>query len=269
MKQTALQNLPRTIAWLSFFSLILLAWGVLFAMSAGMGMDAAGKGRIADLLVQYMMPAGPANLASFGVVYAMWALMIAAMMGPTFIPTAQSFEDLIGAGAATRTGFVGLVAGYLLVWSGFAAIFAAAQMAMQSQGWLDMLGASASGWLTFGLLAVAGVYQFTATKEGCLTKCRSPMTFFIGHWRGGMLGGIRMGADLGVYCLGCCWAMMSLGFVGGVMNLVWMGVATLIMTLEKLPDIGRKITRPLGAAFLLAALLVGADNLGVFDWRML
>ena len=262
MKRTALENLPRSIAWLSFFGLILLAWGAMFAMSAGKGLDAFGNGRFVDFLVLCLTPAGPANLASFGVVYAMWALMMAAMMGPTFVPTARSFEDLIGAGAAKRTGFVGLIGGYLLVWIGFAAIFAATQIAMQSKGWLDILGASASGWLTFGLLLVAGVYQFTATKDACLTKCRSPMTFFIGHWRGGMLGGIRMGADLGVYCLGCCWAMMSLGFVGGVMNLVWMGVATLIMTLEKLPDIGRRITRPLGVAFIMAALLVGVNNFG-------
>jgi predicted metal-binding membrane protein len=259
------QNLTRTIAWLTFFGAILLAWVTMFAMSWGLGIDVFGKGQFVDFLALCLTPAGPNNIAAFPIIYAMWALMMAAMMGPTFVPTARSFEDLIGAGAAKRTGFYGLITGYILVWIGFAAIFASAQIAMQSQGWLDILGASASGWLTFGLLFIAGLYQFTSVKDACLSKCRSPMTYFIGHWRAGLVGGLRMGADIGIYCLGCCWAMMSLGFIGGVMNLVWMGVATLIMTLEKLPDIGRKITRPLGFTFLLAALLVGVDNFGFFN----
>lgn len=156
MKLSNHQSITRTIAWLTFFCAILLAWVTMYAMSSGLGVDAFGKGRFVDFLALCVTPAGPSNIASFSVIYAMWALMMAAMMGPTFVPTARSFEDLIGAGAAKRTGFYGLIVGYFLVWIGFAAIFASVQIAMQSKGWFDILGASASGWLTFGLLLVAG-----------------------------------------------------------------------------------------------------------------
>ena len=260
MQLTTRQGFLRSFAWLAFFAVILLAWVLMFRMNSRMGLDVFGTSPI-DFLELCLTPTdgGP-----FWVIYSMWGLMMAAMMGPTFIPTARSYEDLIGAGAGTRAGFVGLIVGYLLVWIGFAAIFALTQLSLQSQSLLGGLGESTSGWLTFTLLVIAGLYQFSRTKDACLTKCRSPMTFFIGHWRGGALGGARMGAYLGLYCLGCCWTMMALGFIGGVMNLVWMGIATLIMTTEKLPDIGHRITRPLGGAFLLAALLVGANNFALF-----
>ncbi len=264
MKLTSRQQISRNTAWLAFFGMILFGWVGMFAMSNQIGLNLFGQGRFVDFLALCLTPAGPANIVPYFTVYGMWALMMAAMMGPTFVPTARTYEDLINSGAGSRGGLIGLIVGYLLVWLGFAAIFASAQLTMQSQGWLDVLGASASGWLTFSLLLIAGVYQFTATKDACLTKCRSPMTFFLGYWRGGALGGARMGASLGVYCLGCCWAMMALGFIGGVMNLVWMGIATLIMTIEKLPDVGRWMTRPLGGAFLLASLLVGANNVAIF-----
>ncbi len=264
MELTRRQYVTKNLAWVGFYSLILLAWIAMFAMTSDMGLDIFGRGKFVDFVELCLTPAGPLNMASFLTFYSMWGLMMAAMMLPTFVPSLRSFEDMIGAGAAKRNGFVGLIFGYLVVWLGFAALFALAQSFMQMQGWLNVLGASASGWLTFVLLLIAGLYQFTASKDACLTKCRSPMTYFIGHWKAGPLGGALMGADLGIYCVGCCWAMMSLGFVGGVMNLVWMGVATLIMTMEKLPDIGRKLTRPLGIAFLLAALLVGVSNLSLF-----
>ncbi|MEO0914961.1 MAG: DUF2182 domain-containing protein, partial [Pseudomonadota bacterium] len=115
------------------------------------------------------------------------------------------------------------------------------------------MGASQSIVFSAALLAVAGIYQFTPAKDFCLEYCRSPMVHFLAHWRGGFGGGAFMGARIGIYCVACCWAIMSLGFVGGAMNLLWMGIATLLMTLEKLPDIGRWLTRPLGVAFLCGA----------------
>jgi predicted metal-binding membrane protein len=90
-------------------------------------------------------------------------------------------------------------------------------------------------------------------KEACLSKCRAPMMFFLQHWDEGPL---RNGLRLGAVCLGCCWALMLLGFVGGVMNLAFMGVATILMALEKLPAIGRWLTRPMGGALLAAAGIV-------------
>ena len=114
---------------------------------------------------------------------------------------------------------------------------------------VSVFGDSRSGILSGGLLLVAGAYQFTQLKEACLSKCRRPLVFFMQHWEEGPL---RNGLRLGAVCLGCCWALMLLAFVGGVMNLAFMGLATLFMVLEKLPEIGRWLTRPMGALLLLS-----------------
>lgn len=82
------------------------------------------------------------------------------------------------------------------------------------------------------------------------------MIYFLGHWRTGFAGGLRMGLGLGAYCAGCCWGFMLLGFAGGVMNLAWMGLATLFMVLEKLPQIGHRVTKPLGVALICGACVV-------------
>jgi predicted metal-binding membrane protein len=110
-----------------------------------------------------------------------------------------------------------------------------------------------SNWLSAGLLLIAGAYQFTHLKAACLAKCRMPLTFFMERWAPGASRAFRMGFELGVLCFGCCWAVMALAFVGGTMNLVWMGLATLFMVMEKLPDIGRVLTRPVGCLLVLAA----------------
>lgn len=146
-----------------------------------------------------------------------------------------------------------LVGGYAVVWLGFAAAAAAAQHALAGLGLLAPDGKSLSLWLTAALLLAAGLYQFSVLKSACLAKCRMPITYFLERWAPGPGRAFRMGGELGLACLGCCWALMALAFVGGTMNLLWMGAATLFMALEKLPDIGRPLTRPMGAALILAA----------------
>ena len=150
-----------------------------------------------------------------------------------------------------------LIAGYLLVWLGFSVVAAAAQMGLFLAGYLSPLGQSMSAPLSAGLLALAGFYQFSPAKEACLSKCRQPLTFFMSHWDEGPF---RNGVRLGAVCLGCCWALMMLAFVGGVMNLAFMGLATLIMVFEKLPEIGRYITRPLGVSLIAGAAWVLAAS---------
>ena len=117
---------------------------------------------------------------------------------------------------------------------------------------VSAFGDSRSNALSGALLMGAGAYQFSAIKEACLSKCRMPMTFFMQHWDEGPL---RNGLRLGAVCLGCCWALMLLAFVGGVMNVVFMGLATIIMVFEKLPDLGRYITRPLGGILIAAGVI--------------
>ena len=171
------------------------------------------------------------------------------MMAPTALPAFATYEDLGPAGGETRFG--ALVAGYMAVWLGFALVAAAAQMALYRAGLVSAFGDSLSPALSGSLLAVAGLYQFSALKEACLSKCRQPLTFFMAHWdEGPWKNGLRLGA----VCLGCCWALMALAFVGGVMNLAFMGLAAVIMVLEKLPGIGRYVTRPLGVVLIAAAV---------------
>jgi predicted metal-binding membrane protein len=150
-----------------------------------------------------------------------------------------------------RRGSARSLVGYLLVWGGFSVLAAGVQMALTQAGALTIFGDSRSAALSGGLLILAGLYQFSALKEACLSKCRAPLTFFMQHWGE---GAFRNGLRLGVVCLGCCWALMLLAFVGGVMNLAFMGIATLVMALEKLTWIGAVITRPLGGLLIAGGI---------------
>ena len=188
------------------------------------------------------------DTAGFFRILLMWVLMSAAMMAPTALPTFASYEDLSHAAPNSHLGH--LVGGYLLVWIGFSVLAAAMQMALFQAGLLTVFGDSQSSVMSAVLLLVAGLYQFTPLKEACLSKCRRPLVFFMQYWDEGPL---RNGVRLGLVCLGCCWALMLLAFAGGVMNLAFMGLATLIMVFEKLPELGRYITKPLGAVLIAGA----------------
>lgn len=232
--------------WLALFALILLAWAALYLMAVPAELRAARAVYGADFWAALCTVTPDA--AGFARMVAMWSLMSAAMMAPTVLPALATYDDL-GRGGAD-TSMRRLVAGYLVVWLGFAVLAAAVQLVLFRAGLLDPLGQSAAAGLSAGLLALAGLYQFSPVKEACLNKCRQPFGFFMSHYDEGPW---RNGLRLGLVCLGCCWALMLLAFVGGVMNLAFMGLATLIMVIEKLPDLGRYVTRPLGGALLAGA----------------
>ena len=231
--------------WLALYALILGAWALLYAMALPANLRDGAVIYGADFLASLCVVAPDA--AGFARITLMWALMAAAMMAPTALPAFATYEDL---GESAETRLTALVAGYLGVWLGFAVLAAAAQMALFEAGLLTAFGDSRSGFLSTALLALAGLYQFSPAKAACLSRCRRPLAFFMAHWDEGPL---RNGLRLGLVCLGCCWALMALAFVGGVMNLAFMGLATGVMVLEKLPEIGRWLTRPLGAALLVSA----------------
>ena len=233
------------VHWLALFGLILGAWGLLYAMALPEGLRIGAAIYGTDFLRSLCIVTPDA--AGFMRIVLMWALMAAAMMAPTALPAFATYEDLAH---AAETRFAALVGGYLAIWLGFSVFAAGAQMILFQAGWLTAFGDSRSGILSAALLAVAGAYQFSPLKEACLSRCRRPLAFFMAHWDEGPA---RNGVRLGLVCLGCCWALMALAFVGGVMNLAFMGLATVIMVLEKLPDLGRWLTRPLGAALLAGA----------------
>ncbi len=253
----------RSAAWLTVFAGILLAWVWLYVMAMDMDLDLLGRPGAMGAAMQAMDPRMPMDMpmARFGPLFAMWAVMMAAMMLPTMAPTLSAYEDLMQSADGSVSGWVGMLAGYLAVWIAFAALIAGAQLLLLFGGVVDMLGIATSLWLQAGLLIVVGAFQFTRVKEICHGVCHAPMSYFLGHWRPGGLGGLRMGLGLGVYCVGCCWGFMALGFVGGVMNLAWMGLATLFMVLEKLPQIGHRVMRPGGVALILAGLALLARPL--------
>lgn len=238
--------LARGWHWIAVYSTILIAWIGVVLMARGL----PGADLPSEIWESLCLAAADAN---YSALYAMWALMVLAMMLPTFLPTMRTYDDLRIAGAGSWSGSLALVAGYVLVWIIAAGLGAGAQWFLSRTGYLSPLGQSLSPWLTAALLVGAGLYQFSRLKEACLSKCRMPMTFFMERWRPGPAHAFRMGLDLGVICLGCCWALMGLGFVGGTMALGWMGAATLFMTFEKLPAFGRYLTRPAGVALIIAA----------------
>lgn len=247
-RRAVLRISPRALGWIAFYALILGAW-IAVALMARAAPRAPLGAVPAEFWAALCLSAAEAQPFAL---WAMWALMVSAMMLPTFVPALRTFTDLSATGATTGAGAAALVAGYLAVWLAASALGAGMQSTLAQYGMLSPSGASLSSWLTAALLFAAGAYQVSAVKAACLSKCRMPMTFFLQHWRPGMGAALSMGLRLGALCLGCCWALMALGFIGGTTNLVWMGAATLFMTLEKLPEIGRHLTRPAGWALILA-----------------
>ena len=196
------------------------------------------------------------SMTRFLPLFGMWAVMMAAMMLPTMVPTLKSYEDLMISADGTRIGWIGLLLGYSIIWVTFSALITAFQLILLSLGLVDMMGKVKSIWISSALLIIAGAFQFTRAKEVCHGICHSPMSYFLGNWKIGFNGGLRMGLGLGAFCVGCCWLFMVLGFAGGVMNFLWMGLATLFMVIEKLPAIGHYVIKPMGAVLIASGVLL-------------
>jgi predicted metal-binding membrane protein len=150
--------------------------------------------------------------------------------------------------------------GYLLVWLGFATVATALHWALEKAGFVSalMMG-SQSRWLSGAVLITAGLYQLSPLKTVCLAYCRAPMEFFTRHWRPHVLGALRLGAMHGAYCVGCCWMLMTLLFVGGVMNLIWIAALAILVLTEKALPRGDWIGRGAGVVLMgwgIATLVV-------------
>lgn len=229
------------LGWGAFYAAIAASWAGLIWLSGGP----------LDLLAQCLIsPAdlGPASL------FVMWALMSLGMMLPTAFPALQRFAVLAQArqDGLALARFIAFIAAYALVWLGFSVLAVVLQLILTRASWL-LDGRSANLWLAAALLGFAGLYQFSRLKHACLTRCRHPMTFFMAHWRDGIDGAFQMGLKHGRDCLGCCWALMSLAFIGGAMNIGWMSLAMVLMLVEKLAGPGRYVTLPLGLILVSAA----------------
>ncbi len=140
-----------------------------------------------------------------------------------------------------------------MVWLGFAVAATFAQFAFTRAAWLDSGMASASGLFSGAIFIGAGVYQFSALKHACLTQCQNPFPFFFANWATTSRGVFRLGVKQGLYCLGCCWAMMLVMFAVGVMNVIWMAGLGVLMTVEKIGT-GRRFTYAFGVALIVAGV---------------
>ena len=200
-----------------------------------------------------------------GALTIMWSVMMVAMMLPAAAPMITVFAGVhrrrAEAGRPTVPTAV-FVFGYVLVWGAFSIAAATAQAMLQRAGLLSSMMATNHMLLAGALLMVAGVFQWTPLKRACLTVCRSPLSFVMSRWREGTTGALHMGLQHGLYCLGCCWALMALLFVAGVMNLVWVAVIAVAVLVEKVLPYGDVVGRLGGVALIVAGLLIGAR--GVF-----
>jgi predicted metal-binding membrane protein len=201
-------------------------------------------------------PWGLADLASTAV---MWGVMMIAMMLPSAMPMlvlfARSQRPRLGpAEGSWRAGL--LVAGYLIVWLGWSGLAAGLQWALNASLLLSP-GAAVTSALAGGtLLVLAGVYQLSSWKYACLVQCQSPLGFLLARWRDGRWGAFRMGIAHGLYCVGCCWALMALLLVGGVMNLIWIAALAVFVLLEKAVVRGRWFSYASGGGLVAWGLYV-------------
>lgn len=239
----------RVIVLTSLAGVTTLAWAYLFVFAVDMsGIPATMSGGMA------MAQAQPRSALDFLLMFLMWAVMMVGMMLPSATPMILLFalisrkqkeqgRNLVPAGA--------FASGYLMVWSVFSLIAAVVQWALGETALLSPMMVSASPYLGGALLIAAGLYQMTPLKTACLKHCRSPFSFIALHWRPGALGSVRMGIHHGAFCVGCCWAIMALLFVGGVMNLLWVAIIAIFVLLEKVLRAGPLIGRLTGVALMV------------------
>jgi predicted metal-binding membrane protein len=250
----ALSRRDRAFILTSIVLITGLAWAYLFyldhRMKAAMEYDNAMAAM--GMTVSAAWTAGDAGFA-----FAMWTVMMVGMMAPAAAPVlvlfAAAHTKRTDPGAWPAVFIFGF--GYAVVWTAFSAGATFVQWALQQRAMLTGAMAAAGPRLAAAILIIVGIYQLTPWKGRCLTHCRSPLGFLMSHWRDGKLGSFKMGLRHGVYCVGCCWALMGALFVVGVMNLFWVAMLTAFVLLEKVGPAGAMIARIAGAGMILLGVL--------------
>jgi predicted metal-binding membrane protein len=257
----------RIIVVAGLAALTLLAW-VYVWQGAGMGMSALAMTRLA--LFPHLTPELMSGMAmlpvAWSTVVAMWWVMMIAMMTPSAAPLVLLYGRVMrhAAGqddsATTVVPSTFLAAGYLLVWLGFSLIATAMLYVLQHAGLVSsMMLWSRSAIFSAAVLAAAGAYQLSPLRHACLNHCRGPAQFLAQHMRAGKLGALTMGFEHGAWCVGCCWMLMALLFVFGVMNLLWIALLAVLVLAERLAPSGVLVSRIVGGvliAWSVATLLV-------------
>ena len=256
------ESLLRRERWIvlgGLAAITVLAW-IYILKGAGTGMSARAMTVVS--LFPHRLAGMPMQPEPWTATYAilmllMWWIMMIAMMTPSAAPMVLLYaratrhaqaNGQLGSGAASAAAFAG---GYLLAWFGFSLLATLAQWALERAGGISSMGmASTHAALSAVILFAAGAYQLSPWKHRCLNHCRAPAAFLMRHRRPGRFGALRMGIDHGVYCVGCCWVLMALLFVGGIMNLLWIAVLAIFVLLEKLAPQGPWLARITGILLL-------------------
>ena len=257
---TAVLRRDRVVVVLALTFLTVLAWSYLLWLSADMnmgGMDMTGL-RMIPSGMGLMMPADmPWQALEFALVFAMWIVMMVGMMTPSATPMFLTYARIgrqIEALSRPLAATVWFAVGYFLVWVGFALLATLLQWALDRSALLDFTMTTTSSVLGGLLFVSAGLYQWTSLNELCLAQCQRPFEFVMRHggYRRDARGSIMLGLRHGAYCVGCCWTLMALLLVGGVMNLLWIVLLALLAFLERVPSMGRLIARLAGIVLIAA-----------------
>lgn len=231
-----------------------LAWAYLIYLDRQMSASMAYDSMMADMGMSMDRPWTTTDVIF---TFAMWVVMMAGMMAGSAAPVLLLFAAARAKRPEPGLRFAVLMfgLGYLIVWAGFSACAALAQWALHDAALLSPAMSASSPYLAGTILIAAGAYQWTPWKGACLAHCRSPLGFLMTHWRDGQFGALQMGLRHGMYCLGCCWALMCILFVVGVMNLLWVAMLTAFVLLEKIGPSGLIVARVAGVAMVIAGIV--------------
>ena len=249
----AIARNDRRIAIGGLAAVVALSWLYLWICAADM--DTASTATVT-------MPRAT-DAGALALTFAMWTVMMAGMMLPSAAPTILLYGTLVRKNGARGTILPGVwifAGAYLLIWTVFSVAATILQAVLEQTALLTAEMTVASAWLGALALIVAGMYQLTPFKQVCLRKCRNPLEFFLTSWRAGPGGAFRMGLEHGAYCVGCCWALMLLLFVAGVMNLAWVALIAAFVFVEKLFPAERVLTHAASVVLVLAGLVLLAGS---------
>jgi predicted metal-binding membrane protein len=236
-----------------------LSWAYILSLASDMQNNM-------DVAMEMAMPQVQTwGAADFALAFAMWAVMMVAMMTPSAAPMILMFAGVNRRRQEQQVPYVPtsvFLVGYLVVWAAFSVVATTAQWGLHAVSLLSPMMVSTSPVLGGILLLIAGLYQWTPLKHACLSKCRSPLGFVLNEWREGRRGAFLMGLKHGSYCTGCCWSLMALLFVAGVMNLLWVAAIAGFILIEKVAPAGQRMGQAAGVLMVAGGVVL----LGLALW---
>jgi predicted metal-binding membrane protein len=248
----------RIIVVSSLAVIIALSWAYVSSLASDM--------QNMDVPKEIAMPQTQAwGVTNFALTFVMWAVMMVAMMTPSAAPMILMFAGINRRRQKQKVPYVPtgvFLLGYLVVWATFSVLATMAQWGLHAVSLLSPIMVSTSPVLGGILLLIAGIYQWTPLKHTCLSKCRSPLGFVLNEWREGRWGAFLMGLKHGGYCTGCCWSLMALLFVAGVMNLLWVATIAGFILIEKVAPAGQRLGQAAGGLMIAGGVVL----LGLALW---